>query len=149
MANNAPIEIRVSDMQSFLDKEIAMGKKYECSSVKGENGEIIAWDYENLEGDIFRVGPTFHPWIPHERETWLYHYMTTKVSMSYVPIGTTSDGIPPQSATIPVGTRVKIVMVSRFGDVGITTDLSAENGYFLRIPIDELNEKFDKFSEKD
>lgn len=30
------------------------------------------------------------------------------------------------------GDKVKVVMASRFGDVGITDDLSAENGYHYR-----------------
>jgi len=37
------------------------------------------------------------------------------------------------SAWLDKGTRVKVVMVSRFGDVGITTDLAAENGYSGRV----------------
>jgi hypothetical protein len=32
------------------------------------------------------------------------------------------------------GDLVKVVMVSRFGDCGITKDLTAENGYNLRVP---------------
>lgn len=40
--------------------------------------------------------------------------------------------------TIPAGTIVKVVMVSRFGDCGITTDLKAENGYTARVEISEL-----------
>jgi hypothetical protein len=32
----------------------------------------------------------------------------------------------------PAGKRVKVVMASRFGDVGITDDLSAEHGYHYR-----------------
>lgn len=39
---------------------------------------------------------------------------------------------------MPKGTRVKVVMVSRFGDCGITTDLEAENGYISRVPPDWL-----------
>lgn len=38
------------------------------------------------------------------------------------------------------GQRVKIVMVSRFGDVGITEDLTAENGYGARVMLDDLCE---------
>jgi hypothetical protein len=34
---------------------------------------------------------------------------------------------------LAVGTPVKIVMASRFGDVGITDDLNAETGYHLRV----------------
>jgi hypothetical protein len=35
--------------------------------------------------------------------------------------------------TIRKGTRVNVVMASRMGDVGITTDLEAEYGYVVRI----------------
>ena len=42
--------------------------------------------------------------------------------------------------TVKKGTRVRIVMASRLGDVGITTDLSAENGYSHRIPVEYLSE---------
>jgi hypothetical protein len=34
----------------------------------------------------------------------------------------------------PAGTRVRAVMSSRFGDVGITKNLEAVNGYDARIP---------------
>lgn len=34
---------------------------------------------------------------------------------------------------IPAGTPLKIVMVSRFGDVGLTDDLDAVNGYHIRV----------------
>lgn len=34
--------------------------------------------------------------------------------------------------TIPAGTTVKIVMVSRMGDLGVTPDLEAQNGYIAR-----------------
>jgi hypothetical protein len=36
--------------------------------------------------------------------------------------------------------RVRIVMASRFGDVGITHDLKANNGYTKRVSIDELSD---------
>lgn len=35
--------------------------------------------------------------------------------------------------TIPVGSTLKIVMVSRFGDCGLTDKLDAVNGYGLRL----------------
>jgi len=35
--------------------------------------------------------------------------------------------------TWPAGTQVKVVMESRFWDIGITDDLEAENGYDARI----------------
>ena len=39
---------------------------------------------------------------------------------------------------IPAGTTVKIVMWSRFGDVGITDDLDADRGYGARVSLSEL-----------
>lgn len=42
--------------------------------------------------------------------------------------------------SMPKGTRVKVVMCSRFGDVGITPDLSADYGYIARINPEWLNE---------
>ena len=39
---------------------------------------------------------------------------------------------------IPEGTTVKIVMWSRFGDVGITDDLEADFGYGARVSLSEL-----------
>lgn len=46
----------------------------------------------------------------------------------------------PAFSDIPLdaGARVKIVMVSRFGDVGITNDLTAETGYHARVELDSL-----------
>ena len=40
---------------------------------------------------------------------------------------------PKKHETWPAGKRVKVVMASRFGDVGITDDLKASRGYHCRI----------------
>jgi hypothetical protein len=37
------------------------------------------------------------------------------------------------------GKRVRVVMASRFGDVGITEDLEAEHGYSERVAVEELS----------
>jgi hypothetical protein len=37
------------------------------------------------------------------------------------------------------GTRVKVVMASRMGDVGITTNLAAVDGYQLRVLVKHLS----------
>lgn len=42
------------------------------------------------------------------------------------------------------GKRVRVVMASRFGDVGITTDLNADYGYNERVYVSDLT----NFSEK-
>lgn len=41
-------------------------------------------------------------------------------------------------ADLPAGTIVKVVMVSRLGDCGVTTNLDAESGYTLRVQPEEL-----------
>ena len=41
------------------------------------------------------------------------------------------------------GRRVRVTVASRFGDVGITTNLTAESGYECRVPVSQL----DNFSE--
>lgn len=37
---------------------------------------------------------------------------------------------------VPAGTILKIVMISRFGDIGLTDDLEATHGYHLRVEPD-------------
>lgn len=48
---------------------------------------------------------------------------------------------PPETNTaevaVPPGTTLKIVMVSRFGDCGLTDNLQADHGYHLRLPFDD------------
>jgi len=48
---------------------------------------------------------------------------------------------PPENNTVdfkvPPGTTLKIVMVSRFGDCGLTDDLNAVIGYHLRVDFDD------------
>lgn len=44
------------------------------------------------------------------------------------------------------GKRVRLVMASRFGDVGITSNLQAENGYEQRVMLQALS-NFSEFSE--
>ena len=61
-------------------------------------------------------------WIPHDRSTWPWR------------IGR----LQRDAGTLPKGTLVKIVMVSRFGDVGITDNLQAECGYKVRVDLDDL-----------
>lgn len=37
------------------------------------------------------------------------------------------------------GRRVRVTMASRFGDVGITADFTAEMGYERRVPVSQLS----------
>lgn len=52
-----------------------------------------------------------------------------------IPMGGSGNGGPWNNPTriIPVGRTLKIVMVSRFGDAGLTDDLDADYGYEVRL----------------
>lgn len=80
-------------------------------------------------------------WIPHKPETWQYKFADLRkpVIMSHWMRCSDAAGQPMfHEVPLPAGHRVKIVMVSRFGDVGITEDLEAENGYAARVLLDDL-----------
>lgn len=48
------------------------------------------------------------------------------------------NGIDPKLFADYEGKRVRVVMASRFGDVGITEDLSADHGYSARVAVEDL-----------
>jgi len=53
-------------------------------------------------------------------------------------------GSPECYATWKGTKRVRLVMASRFGDVGITPRLQGNNGYTARVSLDELSNFSDK-----
>lgn len=77
-------------------------------------------------------------WVPHKPETWPWRMATLKNDARFQTWH--GHGANPEFTyrIEPAGTRVKIVMVSRFGDVGITTKLDAETGYGARVLLEEL-----------
>ncbi len=56
------------------------------------------------------------------------------------------NGVKPRLFAKYKGNRVRVVMASRLGDVGITKNLDAENGYSLRVQIEELTDFTDEIS---
>lgn len=80
-------------------------------------------------------------WIPHERDTWPYHYGVLKEDVQgSLYRGYWENGEPVMEVHhIPKGTTVRIVMVSRFGDVGITDKLDDAVGYRARVTLDILD----------
>lgn len=77
-------------------------------------------------------------WVPHQPETWPWRIGTLKRD---VEMRTWHGwGADPDFTyyTAPAGTPVKIVMVSRLGDVGITTDLKAETEYSARVDLSDI-----------
>jgi hypothetical protein len=78
--------------------------------------------------------------IPHEPSTWRFHFGETKnpITMEYYK-GHWEDGKPAMNKIeLPAGTTVKIIMVSRFGDVGITENLDSDRNYGARVSLDDL-----------
>lgn len=81
-----------------------------------------------------------HGWLPHRPETWKYHFASLRKPVEMWHYKSQWVGNEPKFDKImcDAGTRVRIVMVSRFGDVGVTEDLTRENGYGARLPLDDL-----------
>lgn len=87
--------------------------------------------------DLYPAGT----WVPHKPETWPFRFGTVKepTELRFWDGSRDAKGEPAFTyRTIPAGTKVKIVMVSRFGDVGITDNLEAENGYGARVFLNVL-----------
>ena len=81
----------------------------------------------------------FYKWVPHYEKTWTHKFARLKKPIELKHFcGHGKNG--PVYLTIPctAGDLVKIVMVSRFGDVGITEKLDAEYGYGARLSIEDL-----------
>jgi len=53
-------------------------------------------------------------------------------------------GVNPNLFADYKGKRIRVVMASRFGDVGITENLNAERGYSARVSVEELTNFSDK-----
>ena len=77
-------------------------------------------------------------WVPHEPDTWPWRIGTLRRDTVFRTWH--GHGAEPEftERIVPAGTRVRIVMASSFGDVGITTDLSAETGHRARVALVDL-----------
>ena len=82
-----------------------------------------------------------YQWIPHKPETWPIRYGELQQDTKFSKyLGLWKDGEPAMKESIAkAGTTVKIVMASRFGDVGITDDLEATHGYKARVLLEQLD----------
>lgn len=79
-------------------------------------------------------------WVPHKPDTWPWVLGRVKrdiVGEKYLGHWD-ANGPVIQPVPLKKGTLVRIVMVSRFGDVGITPDLEDSIGYVARVSLDEL-----------
>lgn len=127
-----------------------------ATAERDDKGSICSWFFKGVTPDLDHrcEDPKLFPWVAHERTTWPWLFMTSKVPLEVFapkPIGPMSRRLvfrDDSKITFPAGTRFRIVMASRLGDVGLTTDLTAEHGYSIRVDIETLNDKFENFSNK-
>lgn len=113
--------------------------------IKDNKGEIIGWRL--VAGDDERTcsDQLLFPWVPHQRNTWPYRYMTAKEPVTlqiWQGHGKTPEYV---ERVVPAGGTLKIVMVSRFGDVGLTDVLDSEFGYHTRVDRNKLEAMFENF----
>lgn len=82
-----------------------------------------------------------HGWMPHKPSTWKFRFASLREPLTLKRWNQRKPGLP-EFTDIPLdaGARVKIVMVSRFGDVGITANLEADTGYDARVALDSLTD---------
>jgi hypothetical protein len=82
----------------------------ECSYCDGTGKLTLDW-YYGMDQKVYRLGEQI------VGESWNGHDANPEFT----------------SVIMPKGSLVKVVMCSRFGDVGITDDLDTEHGYLARI----------------
>lgn len=90
--------------------------------------------------------PQYLGYEPHKRETWPMRYAELLVPKTFEWYqGHWENGKPVMvREEVPAGTTVKIVMVSRFGHVGITTKLEDDIGYPSVANLRELSDLREK-----
>jgi len=83
--------------------------------------------------------PQDYGWQPHKPDTWTHRYakLRAPLKMSHFT-GWVRGAETWREVDLEAGHAVKIVMVSRFGDVGITENLTAETGYGARVCLCDL-----------
>ena len=95
---------------------------------------------DNTEPRQFTGHPSQHGWLPHKPETWTHRYAKLRRALRLQHYeGYWKDGKPVmRTVDRYAGDAVKIVMVSRFGDVGVTENLDADTGYGARVYLNDL-----------
>lgn len=88
----------------------------------------------------FTGNPSDYGWEPHKPKTWTHRFAKTRhaITMQHYEGRWDAGGPVMRNVLLPALHVVKIVMVSRMGDVGITEDLTAETGYGARLLMSDL-----------
>lgn len=91
-----------------------------------KTGQILPENQKPKVNVLLSGAPMDHGWMPHQPETWQYRYARLRKSRM---VG---------AHHCESGDWVKIVMVSRLGDVGITNNLDGESNYESRVELKDL-----------
>lgn len=91
-----------------------------------KTGQILPENQKPKVNVLLSGAPMDHGWMPHKPETWQYRYARLRKSRM---VG---------NHHCESGDWVKIVMVSRLGDVGITNNLDGESNYESRVELKDL-----------
>jgi hypothetical protein len=96
---------------------------------------------EAIVNEMYRAKNSFVEDIEKDRPVNLEHktaYCTTAKPIKLHKWNGTHPVEENETVTdVPVGSTLKIVMVSRMGDCGLTDELDKEHGYGVRVPFDE------------
>lgn len=92
--------------------------------------------------------PAIDKTLPEDQEPTLFATLKADM-MGHSYLGYWNGGNPAmKDVPLKAGQRVRVVMASRFGDVGITPNLKATRGYVTRVAVTEL-EGFSAHSDDD
>ena len=110
------------------------------SSIAATASEMWGADFDWLDGrphcddyiDDETQPEALRKWLDYKRATAVFQYEHPEQETTLYA-STTAAVI-----NLPVGTRVRLTMASRMGDVGISRDLTKQNGYEVRVTLDTL-----------
>ena len=101
---------------------MGIGEQFEFE----KTGQILPENQKPKVNVLLSGAPMDHGWMPHKPETWQYRFARLRKARMVGDHHCES------------GDWVKIVMVSRIGDVGITNNLDGEHSYESRVELKDL-----------
>jgi len=136
--------VSVSGTESVAARNLRLFAPKEADEMAVKQAELKPWS----AGDPFWLQDRL-AWVPHEDATWPVRVLTLKKDVEMKETGChmmkngNVEWVVTPAHTAKAGQKVKIVMSSRFGDIGITSNLEAENGYGARIHRNDFFEYFE------
>jgi hypothetical protein len=92
---------------------------------------------DKLAGHLRWIEPDLHAHVWTDPVPQLYATLTRDIAVT-VPAPDWMKDRPARTISLPAGSRIRVTMASRFGDVGISDNLGSPDGYLTRLPLSEL-----------